>query len=166
MDYTNDDQEVWLRIYRKTAGNGIYTRETEDIITRQYEVVGDLANFGATCDGGDPPYCCETLRVAYPVEKNDVIGVCMRDAGKHDPLYSLDSNAPGYTVYQYLDTDDCNKKGDIQTFTLSPTDLTPLDNFGLHAQLDIIGNYVNMLFNTSASMTTILMSSHTVLLAL
>ena len=129
---------MWLRIYRK-SGSETYTRETEDIITRQYTDANDLGNFGAVCDGGDPPYCCETLRVNYPIEKNDVIGVCMRDAGMHDPLYSLDSNATGYSVYQYDDTVDCNKKGDISTFTLSPSYLYQFDNYGLHAQLDITG---------------------------
>ena len=110
----------------------------EDIINRNYENSGDLGNYGATCEG-DPPLCCETLTLTgndmYQIQKNDIIGVCMRDAGKYDPLYSLDEDAPGHTVYQYPSTDDCNKAGDIENFDLGDLDQSPKHDFGLHACL-------------------------------
>ena len=135
VDYTNDEQQVYLRVYRKMGAN--YMRVVEDIIKRDYTALGDLTNYAAACDGGDPPYCCENFTVAHAIEKNDIIGVCMRDAGKHDPLYSLDAAAPGQKVYQYMDTDDCNKKGDINTFALADLSQTPSNDFGLHAYLQV-----------------------------
>ena len=135
VDYSNKDQALWLRVYRKIASN--YIRVAEDIITRDYYLPGDLTNYGATCDGGNPPYCCENLTVMHAIEKNDIIGVCMRDSGNHDPLYTLDADAPGQKVYQYVDTDDCNKKGDIDMFALSDLSQTPSYEFGLHAYLQV-----------------------------
>ena len=59
----------------------------------------------------DPPYCCENWLVTHRVKTNDIIGVYMRDSGNNDPLYSLDEDAPGHNIHQYVDIDDCNRKG-------------------------------------------------------
>ena len=137
VDYSNNDQEMWLRIYRK-SGSESYAKEAEDIISRQYTSAADLGKYGALCDGGNPPYCCESFRVNHPIEKNDVIGVCMRETGNFDPLFSVDSNATGYSVYRYVNTNDCDGRGS-ESFTLSPTAQIQMSDFGLHAHLDTTG---------------------------
>ena len=128
---------MWLRIYRK-SGRERYTKETEDIISRQYTSAADLGNYGAVCDGGNPPYCCEIFNVNHLIEKNDVIGVCMRETGDIHPLFSVDSNATGYSVYQYDRTSDCDRRGS-RRFSLSPRKQIQMNNFGLHAHLDTTG---------------------------
>ena len=144
--YTDDDHEVWLRVYRKNGSSDTYDRVVEDIIKiKDLRNSADLSNRNdAVCVGESPPYCCEnkTVTVNYPILQNDIIGVCMRDAGRHDPLYSLDEEAPaGYTVYEYPNTDDCNMAGDVVSFVASDEslNLTPMPEFGLHAHLNIMG---------------------------
>ena len=139
VQYTDNDQEVWLRVYRKGSSD-TYDRVVEDKITRRYQNSGDLVVDGVVCDGGTPPYCCENMTVNHPIQENDIIGVCMRDAGRHNPLFSQDEDAPaGYTVYQYGNTDDCNKAGDINSFEVASVSLIERIGFGLHAHLSIIG---------------------------
>ena len=121
-----------------------YDKVVEDIITREYEVNDDLDMYGADCDGESPPYCCETMAVDYRIQKNDVIGVCMRDSSGRDPLYSLDEGAPtDFTVYQYPDTDNCNTRGVVDSFVASDSDISlqSINGFGLHAYLNITGEY-------------------------
>ena len=80
VQYSVKDQKAWLR----KTGSESYRRETEDIITQLYTDITNLGDYGAECEG-DPPYCCETLKVSHSIDKNDIIGVCMRDAGQYDP---------------------------------------------------------------------------------
>ena len=111
----------------------------ENVITK---FSGDLDAYGTVCDSGSPPYCCENVTVNNPIQENDIIGVCMRDSGGHDPLYSLDEGAPAsYTVYQYPDTDNCNQRDDVDSFIASDPgiSLTAQTGFGLHAHLSIVG---------------------------
>ena len=90
------------------------------------------------CDDGDPPFCCENITINGQVQKNDIIGVCMRNVGNSDPLFSLDEDAPGHTVYHYPNTDDCG--GNSNSFTEMELD-SPTSGFGLHAYLVVTGEY-------------------------
>ena len=139
------EHEVWLRVYRKNDASDMYDKVVENVINRDVTDSGVSNGNGAVCDGGSPPHCCENLTVNHEIQENDIIGVCMRDeGGNHDPLYSLDEEAPaGYTVYEYPNTDDCsnNHDGDVDSFEASDPaiSLTANPGFGLHAHLSVVG---------------------------
>lgn len=141
VQFSDSEHEVWLRLYRKT-GIGSYTKTAEDIVTRQYERSEDLTTYGATCDEGNPPFCCEDRMVSHQIEKNDIIGVCMRDSKGHDPLFVLDEGAPAnYTLYDFPDTTDCNnRQGQVENFITSDK-MSVFNGYGLHARLIIAGIY-------------------------
>lgn len=145
VQYSDNSQEVQLRVYRK---NGIhrYTKILEDRIVRRYEGSRDLATYGASCDRRSPPFCCETLMISHQIQKNDIIGACMTDTGNYNPLYSIDEDAPqNYTVYQYSHTDDCRGDGQVQNFMTFNQDISlqAVDGYGLHAHLSITGNLIS-----------------------
>lgn len=141
VQYSDDSQEMWLRVYRK-SGIHRYRKVVDDRIVRQYESSGDLDTYGASCDEGSPPFCCESWTASHQIQKNDIIGACITDTWHYDPLYSIDEDAPeNYTVYQYPDTDDCSGEGRVNSFRIFDQDnaLEAFDGYGLHAHLSIKG---------------------------
>ena len=126
--------EARLRVYRKN-GDDSYQRAFEDPIQRDYENSGDLR---PGCNSGSQ-YCCETLTINQPIQKNDIIGVCMSDGSNRKPLYVLDEEVPGHSVYQYPSTDDCSNAGVVMSFTTSDLDQSPNNGFGLNAFLSVTG---------------------------
>ena len=74
------------------------------------------------------------------IEKNDIIGVCMRDTGGHAPLQVVDEEPPaGLSLYQYTQSIiDCNHADDVQNFIESDLNSSP-HSFGLHAFVDVAG---------------------------
>ena len=78
---TGDDTlQARLRVYRKNGVNSYQKVVDNDNRSREYEE-SDVMSL-LVCDSNS--YCCETLSIiSAQIEKNDIIGVCMRDTGGH-----------------------------------------------------------------------------------
>ena len=135
--YSNhtETHELQLRIYRDTASQGKYKKIIEDVVSREYMNKDDLNKYGAVCDEGSPPYCCETLAVNHSIHENDIIGVCMGLSATNIPL---DEAAPtNYTHYLMVE-DECDMGHESGSFQLELLK-TKLTGFGLHVYLMFTG---------------------------
>ena len=130
--YTNARVQAILRVYRRIGVNS-YERVVDNVIDRDYR------NGGADTPCVDSNnYCCETLSISERIEKNDIIGVCMRNTGSRDPLYVLDEEPPpGYSLYEHP-AGNCHGGGGIPNFMETDLNSSP-EMFGLHAFLGVTG---------------------------
>ena len=124
-------------MYRRSGVNN-YEVVVDNDIDRDYRNNGDVPS---SCDTSNR-YCCETLSISAHIEKNDIIGVCMRDTATRDPLYVLDEEPPpGYSLYEYPNSRFCSSS-QFDIFTESDLSSSP-ESFGLHAILIMTGKIMS-----------------------
>ena len=136
---TGDDTlQARLRVYRKNGVTDSFEVVVDKDIDRRYRNDGEVPS---SCDRSNH-YCCENMMISAEIEKNDIIGVCMRFSDSWKPLYVLDEEPPsGYSLYKYPSSDRC-QENEFDTFTESDLSSSP-ESFGLHAILITTGKIMS-----------------------